>query len=288
MDSFSHKTKTKNNSILFEAKSVQSSNLRTLFEVLKEILIEFNLIITDKYIKSTVLDNSQKALIHLKLNASSFDYYYCDPKYTANNPLIIGIDAIEIFNVMKTIKQEDVIGFVIDEKNPEKFIIKKENSNINSKTTYKLSLRSLDFKKIIIPETNFTCEHLLPSLEFQKICKDFKQLKAEVIEIKSINDAIIFSANTHMCQSELVIKTPLTLNDNTIYQGVYLLVYLLRFTKATSLSKNVKILIKNDYPLILSYDIGQLGEIQFCINGEKNEPKQSIESFYENDNEIIF
>ena len=42
--------------------------------------------------------------------------------------------------------------------------------------------------------------------------------------------------------------------------------YLLLFSNASNLSKTVHLYLKNDYPLILSYKIGTLGELKFIIS----------------------
>ena len=35
--------------------------------------------------------------------------------------------------------------------------------------------------------------------------------------------------------------------------------------KATSLSQTVEILLKDDYPLILVYRVGDMGKLQYCL-----------------------
>ena len=91
-----------NKDIIFEAKSVQTSNIKTLFEVLKEVLIDLNLVITKDKIKIIALNNTEVSLIHVKLDADAFESYYCER--SNDNPLILGIHTDNLYKIIKTIK----------------------------------------------------------------------------------------------------------------------------------------------------------------------------------------
>ena len=56
-------------------------------------------------------------------------------------------------------------------------------------------------------------------------------------------------------------------NDNPeqIIQGVFALKYLVLFTKCTNLCNSINLFLKNDYPLIIKYDIASLGHIKLCL-----------------------
>jgi proliferating cell nuclear antigen len=61
------------------------------------------------------------------------------------------------------------------------------------------------------------------------------------------------------------IKVQNNANNNEIVQGIFELKYLGFFTKCTSLCPTVEIFLKNDYPLILRYYVGNLGEVRFVL-----------------------
>ena len=61
---------------LFEFKTVQSHSLKTLFEVLKDILTDVNIIFDENGIKIMAMDGNHVALIHLKLEADNFESYF--------------------------------------------------------------------------------------------------------------------------------------------------------------------------------------------------------------------
>ena len=56
-----------------------------------------------------------------------------------------------------------------------------------------------------------------------------------------------------------------TENSNEIIQGMFSLKYLVLFTKCTNLSSSIELYLKNDYPLIIRYQVANLGEVKLCL-----------------------
>jgi proliferating cell nuclear antigen len=54
-------------------------------------------------------------------------------------------------------------------------------------------------------------------------------------------------------------------NQNEIIQGMFSLKYLVLFTKCTNLSSSIELYLKNDYPLIIRYQVANLGEVKLCL-----------------------
>ena len=54
-------------------------------------------------------------------------------------------------------------------------------------------------------------------------------------------------------------------NSPEIIQGVFSLKYLVLFTKCTNLSSTTELYVKNDYPLIIRYQVANLGEVKLCL-----------------------
>jgi hypothetical protein len=61
-----------------------------------------------------------------------------------------------------------------------------------------------------------------------------------------------------------------TTNTNEIVQGLFDLKLLLIFTKCTNLCNQVVLFLKNDYPIIVTYQIAALGEIKLVLSPTKN------------------
>ena len=213
------------------------------------------------------MDTSHVVLVHLKLEASKFEYFHCDGKVN------IGVNMLNLHKLIKTINSNDILTLFIDAKNVNHLGIKIENGEKNTKTTYKLDLLDLDSNKIHIDPAQFNSVITLLSSDFQKICRDMNNL-AEYVEVKNINNQLMFTCSGEFCQQETIISdnqningtTISNKNENEIVQGVYSLKYLVLFTKCTNLCNTVELYLKNDYPLIVKYNVASLGEIKLCLS----------------------
>jgi proliferating cell nuclear antigen PCNA len=114
----------------------------------------------------------------------------------------------------------------------------------------------------------------MPSVDFQKICRDFNEL-AEKLEITSSNSDLIFRCVGDFVDGETVIMSnnqsgvEVERNTNEIVQGMFELKYLVLFTKCTNLCTSTQIHLKNDYPLVLRYMVANLGEVRLVLAPQK-------------------
>ena len=119
----------------------------------------------------------------------------------------------------------------------------------------------------------------MSSVDFQKIVRDMSNL-ADYIEISNIENQLTFKCDGDFCSQETTISVDnndhinITKNgsrgQHDIIQGIFSLKYLSLFTKCTNLSSMVEIYIKNNYPLVLCYNVTSLGSIRLCLAGRKN------------------
>lgn len=260
---------------IIEVKTVQASAFKILIEALKEMLTETNIEFDESGIKILALDISKTVLVHMKLDAQKFEYYYCKPK----SVVTIGVNMLNLHKLIKTINSNDVLTLYIDDQNENYLGIKIENGEKHAKTVYSLSLLDLDKKPIYCPPAEFNSVITLLSSDFQKICRDMNNL-AEKVEIKNINNQLIFSCDGEFCKQETIISDNQNASNGTsitskntaeIVQGVYILKYLVVFTKCTNLCNIVDLYLKNDYPLIVKYNVASLGEIKLCLSPQLDE-----------------
>lgn len=256
---------TKNEtSYILDIKTVQSQAFKILIEALKELLTDTCIEFDETGMKIVSMDTSHCVLAHLKLDASKFDYYSCETKTT------IGINMLNFYKLIRTINSNDTLSLFIETSDINHLGIKIENGEKNSKTTYKLNLLDLDNQKISIDNAEFNTVINLPSVDFQKICRDMNNI-AENVEIKNIGNQLILSCKGDFCNQETIIidndsgiNTINNKKSNEIVQGIFNLKYLVLFTKCTNLCSTVEILLKNDYPLIIRYMVASLGELKWC------------------------
>lgn len=247
-------------------RTVQSSTIKILIEAIKEILTDTVFEFTEQGLKICTMDSTHTILIHLKLEAQKFEQYYCDGRK------LVGINVLNLNKIIKTINNNDTISLFMKRDNCNSLGIKIENTEKNTKRVTHMNLLDLENNNIEIPSAVFNSVITLPSNDFQKMCRDINGI-ADYLEIKNINNKLILSCSGDFCNHEITISdseqmtvehTDEELNKG-IYQGVFNLKYLVLFTKCTNLSNTVELYLKNDYPLIIRYMVGSLGEIKLCL-----------------------
>ena len=246
-------------------KTIQSSPFRCLIEALKEILTDANIEIDSSGIKIIAIDTSHTVLVHLKLDASNFEVFHCKEKKQ------LGINMINFYKFIKIISNNDTLSLYVSKNDYNNLGIKIENGDKNSLTKFNLKLLDIVDEQIQIPSLEFESVITMSSSEFQKLCRDMNNI-GELIEITSIDNILKFKGDGDIGTAEHLlgqdVKNNLTINNNSsnnIIQGVYNLKNLVMFTKCTNLCNQIKIFIKNDYPLIIIYNVASLGEIKLCL-----------------------
>ena len=250
---------------VLEFQTVQTAAFRILIEALKEILTDANFEFDENGLKIVAMDSTHTVLVHLRLNAENLEEYKCLKK------IVLGINLINFYKLMKILGNNDVLQLYVDDENLSVLNIMIKNSEKNSITNFKLNLMDLNEENIEVPPPTFESVITMPSVDFQKICRDMHNLSDE-LEIKSVGNQLIFSCKGLFAEQETSIGASsnglnFIQNDdsNKIIQGVYALKYLVLFSKCTNLCNSVEVYLKNDFPLIIKYEIASLGEIKLCL-----------------------
>ena len=249
---------------IIEIKTVQASAFRILVEALKEILTDANFECDETGIKMIAMDSSRTVLVHLKLHSNKFEYFLCKEKK------VLGISMINLFRIIKTMNNNDTLTLFLAEGNDSVLGLKIENSEKNTTSTFHLNLMDLNVDKITIPSVEFESVITMPSTDFQKIIRDMHNY-ADLIDIKSVDEHLMFSCKGDFCSQETVIGEThegMSFSKNKsdeITQGEFALKHLVLFGKCTNLCNSIQMFLKNDYPLVIKYTVASLGEIKLCL-----------------------
>ena len=258
---------------ILEFHTVQAAAFRILIEALKEILTDANFEFDEHGLKIVAMDSTHTVLVHLRINSENLEKYVCKKK------LLLGINLLNFYKLMKIIGNNDILKLYVTEENTCVLNIEIENSEKNSITKFNLNLMDLNDNELQVPSPEFESVITMPSIDFQKICRDMSNI-AEEIEIKSIGKQLIFSCDGQFAHQETCIgasNNGLTFHqsDENIIQGIYSLKYLVLFSKCTNLCNSVELFLKNDYPLITKYSIASLGEIKLCLAPKFEDDKEN-------------
>ena len=247
-------------------KTVQCSAVRNLFETLKDVLQDCNLVFDSTGVKCLQMDNNNNVIVSVKLNATSFEEYHCKQRFVA------GINVGNMFRIIKSIGQSDTLVLRVEEKNANVMIMQIENFDKNMRSRFELNLLDIEEVHLEIPVTTFDVVLTMPSLDLQRVCRDLCIL-SETIEMISRDKKLILRAEGDFAKQEVELGE----KDNGLFfantsenareeiRANYSLKYLNLFSKANVLCSTVDIYLKNDFPMILSYTVASLGRVLFCI-----------------------
>lgn len=251
--------------MLIEAKTVQTSAIRTLIEALKSILVEMNFTFDKDGIKMAAMDVTRTVWVHMRLDASKFEKYHCAERIT------IGLNTDHLYRIVKTASNDDTLTFYMEKDDRNHLRILLENGEKKEVTRNILSLLDRDEPEIEMPPTEFSARITMPSVDFQKKCRDMTLLMAKTVELKSIGNSLVMSCKGQFANretilgdsnSEFMVKKD---EPHSIISGTFSLPHMVLFTKCTNLSNNLELYMKNDWFLMIRYVIANLGEIKLCL-----------------------
>lgn len=252
-------------------KTVQITAFRVLMTALKDILLESNITFSKEGIKIVNIDKSHTILVHLNLLADKFEFFECKL-----DKIIIAVNMFHLFKLISTIDNDESLTIYIEENDYHDGVVeylglKFENPEINQFKIQKLKLIEPDTDELNIPDVIYDSIININSQDFQKIIRDLSNI-SEKIEIKSIDNTLIFKCNGNFAEAEIFrtetegnMKIVEKKNPTQIIQGEFSLKNLSYFIKCTNLCNQIEIYLGNNLPLIIKYDVASLGEIKLCL-----------------------
>lgn len=266
---------------ILEIKTIQCLIIKSLFESLKEIVFDVNIYFTKDSIKIMKMDHTHSIVLILELLSSQFEVYKCGKmknnqfiEYTEKNPLIVGVNILYLFKLLKNLTNDDVLSLVIDDNNPGFLEIEIEKTEKNIISKYNLSLIELNEETLTPKELDYTNVIYMNTTSFFKIIKEMNQY-SKVLEIKYYNEQLTLSCKGDFTSQETTITNnsdciQFVKTNNQIYQSYFVLKNLISFNKFTNLSQKVELSFDNDYPLLLNFKIGNLGTMCIYISQTDN------------------
>jgi len=235
--------------------TIQATAFKSTFEVLKDILNDVNIYFKPEGMTIVTLDTARTSLIDMFLSADNFEEYSCD-----QDEIIAGINISNTFKLLKTITNNDVLKIEINSKEYMDIEIMSESKKTNTK--FQLKLLDINESKIEVPEVTMTTVTTLPSVDFQRLCRDMSNIGSE-IQIRRHGMKISFTCDGDFANQETMIDCQ---EESPDIAGLYSLRYLNIFTKATSMCSSVQIIQENGNRfLILKYNVANLGELKFYL-----------------------
>merc|ERR1719433_240320 len=184
-------------------------------------------------------------------------------KYKCTRQISMGMSLTSMSKILRCAANDDSITIKAEDV-PDKVTFMFENPKQE-----KVS----DNEKLGIPETDYQAVIKLPSAEFQRIVRDLGQFGDSVI-ISCTEKAVKFSSAGDIGTGN--IKLLPTSNQEKKEEAVIIAVeepvtltfavrYLNMFTKAANLASQVSLSMSPDVPLVVEYDIGDVGCMRYYL-----------------------
>ncbi len=258
----------------FKCKTGEAYQIKVLAELLTNNLKTGCFEVSNDGIKLRMFDHPRKTLVDLRLLGENFSYY----KFKYNDPICLGLNLNHFHRMLKSIKKKDSLQLFIDPSIPNELGIRtipKENTRI---TTSGIKIQEVQNLDIDIP-TGYGKPVIVPSSEFQKMCKDLSSIGSININVRARDFHIEFIAD-----ADGILKRKVTFGENEDsddedsddrnltkeYYATFTTDQLSRITKLAGLSNTMQIFpATTKLPLLFRSSVGSLGKISIYVKSKE-------------------
>lgn len=239
-------------------KTIQASAFRTVFEVLKDIINDVNLVFRPEGLIVVTLDTARVTLVHLVMPAENFEEYYCEGEHTA------GLNVSNTYKLLKSVTNTDTLSMAIDDSYLLHIHI--ENTAKKSSTSFEFKLLDINDDMLSVPEIEMNVLTTIPSVDFQRVTRDMNNL-AQDIRITRKKNTLELECEGGFANQKTIIECVEPGKDKAL-GNLFSLKYINMFTRATSLCSSVQLMQHDDddnMPIVFRYTVANLGELKFYL-----------------------
>jgi proliferating cell nuclear antigen len=239
-----------------QLKTIQAAAVKSVFEVLKDIINDVNVYFTAKGVHILTLDTARVTLVHMTLGAENFEEYECPADIAA------GLNMGNIYKLLKSVTNQDTLTLKVEGRDVMEVLI--ENPVKKSATNFKLKLLDINEDILEVPDIHMNVVTTLPSVDFQRITRDMGNLANEMSIVREGTN-LILSCRGDWADQETVLEFP---EDVSKTGNIFSLKYINLFTKATNMCSSVQLMQDSEnenMPIIFRYTIANLGDLRFYL-----------------------
>lgn len=242
---------------MFEARLIQGQLLKKILDAVKDLVNEASWECSPSGMSLQAMDTSHVSLVAAQLKSEAFDHYRCDKS------LMLGMNLPNFFKFLKCAGNDDTITIKANDNECDKITLLFQDKAQVEESMYELKLINLDNEYLGIPDQEYTVDIEMPSSKFSRICRDLNQI-GDNVSISCVKDSVRFSitgdlgtGSVNLTQSHDADKPDEGVSIKMLEPIVlsFSLKYLIQFSKAAPLSPRMKLSLKTDAPLVVSYGI---------------------------------
>lgn len=250
---------------LFKARTVEAYTIKSLAEVLQNILTDVCFVFDKDGISLLTVDNKKPPhlLVHLTMNGEACDEYFC-PK-----TICVGINLQHLYKMLKSIKKKDNIMLFINKNTPGLLSITTIQADSGQPVTSNIKIQKLSQVATSIPE-NYGHPIHIPTSTFQKMCKDMQSISSKV-KVYAKGNHLRFSCEVEgMYTREVPFGEAEEDTEEEEYEDIFHTKSLSQLIKVSGLNQRMQVYIppmksELEIPLKISINTGQLGKLEIYI-----------------------
>jgi proliferating cell nuclear antigen len=235
-------------------KTVQASSIKSVFEVLKDIITDVNFVFDEKGISMRTLDTAKVTFMNIHLNASNFEVYECPER------VVCGMNIANTFKLLKVIGNNDTLEMSVGTDATIRFEV--QNAQKKSLTVFNMKLMEINEDEYSLNDIDFDVQTNIPSMYFQRIIRDMYNFSSHVTITREKN-LLRFQCDGDFVNQMTEVECPDVVEGT--YTNQYSLKYINMFAKATNICSTVTIKQTHESPIVFTYFIANLGTIEFYL-----------------------
>lgn len=229
---------------------------------------------SDTGIAVQAVDASHIALVSLLLGSEAFSSYRSDRNMT------LGVNIDSLNKLLKCGGNDDVLTLRAEDK-ASALSITFEDTKQDRMSEFNMKLMDISQDHLSVPETEFAAHITMPSTQFQKICRDFKEIN-ESLRIDATKDGVRFSAEGSIGDGNVTLKpytdienkeNSIEINVNEEVSGIFNSKYLIDICKAGNFSNQVTLHIAADIPMEIEYKLPN-GHLKYYLAPQMDEEEE--------------
>ena len=222
----------------FKLKLEDSKLFKNAFEAVSVIVDELQIQIDTEGLRCSALDRSHITFCNLELKANLFDEFHCD------EPVELNVDTLELMNVLKRIKNNDVLECSMDEGNLI-FVFYGEATR-----RFRTRLIDIEYDCPTPPNVQVPCVVNMPSNIMREAVNDMA-IYSDKLEFIVDENNFIVSAGDDFGDCECKFLHGEEINKEV--KSIFGLEKIKDIMKSSKFSKTIQIGLGNDMPVKLDF-----------------------------------
>jgi len=216
-----------------------------IFTSLDDLCDSVNIIFGEDGISINSMDSSHVCCVVVKFSKEYFE------EYIINSTIAVGMKINNFVRVLKCVE-----GSVLFECSDDEFFVMTQNDK------YALKTIDIDSTEMDIPEMDVEVEITADSTVIQKYIKNIASF-GDTIKFETNNDELVMKTSGDIGAVELRVDQFITIHGNL--SASFASRYLVTFMKAANISKQIKINLHSELPVMFEYEFAEKSFIKFYL-----------------------